>query len=124
MTAVTRKSARDEVLDKLARLRCDPISGLARIAMQAEMAYIEAPDGEKDRADLELARKCYSDLAGYIAPKLKSVEVTTETESAAPITIVVPQLASGSEKPKEVIEKQPEPEPAKEKPADNIVILK
>ena len=57
--------AKKSPLQTLDRLGIDPIESLARIARQAE-----AED------DKRLAVKCYSELAQYIAPKLKSVEVS------------------------------------------------
>jgi len=62
------KGARDKlnrkVDEKLAELGCDPILGLGRIGMKAE-----------EEGDLALAARCYSDLAQYIAPKRRSVEI-------------------------------------------------
>jgi len=64
------KGVRDKltrkVEEKLAALGCDPIEGLGRIGMKAEQ-----------EGDLALARKCYSDLAQYVAPKRRTVDVST-----------------------------------------------
>ena len=54
-----------EVIDRLAELKCDPIEGMARIAQQA-----------MDEADLVLAGNMYKELAQYVAPKRKAVEMT------------------------------------------------
>ena len=51
------------VIERLEALGCDPIEGMARIAM------------DKD-APLELRGRMYSELAQYVACKRKAVEVT------------------------------------------------
>lgn len=51
-----------DVVQKLAALGCDPIEGMARIATDPT-------------ASLELQGKMYSELAQYVAPKRKAVEV-------------------------------------------------
>ena len=53
-----------DVQEKLAALGCDPISGMARLALKAEA------DG-----DLPLAARMYTELAPYLAPKRKAVEI-------------------------------------------------
>ena len=58
------------VRDRLKVLKCDPIEQLVIIARQAQ---------EKD--DLHLAGAMYKELAAYVAPKLKSIELV---ESVAP----------------------------------------
>ena len=58
------------VRDRLKELKCDPIEQLVIIARQAQ---------EKD--DLHLAGAMYKELAAYVAPKLKSIELV---ESVAP----------------------------------------
>ena len=58
------------VRDRLNVLKCDPIEQLVIIARQAQ-----AND------DLQLAVTVYKDLAAYVAPKLKSIELI---ESVAP----------------------------------------
>ena len=50
-----------EVITKLNALGCDPIEGMARIAMDEA----NAP---------ELRGKMFAELAGYIAPKRKAIE--------------------------------------------------
>ena len=52
------------VRDRLKELKCDPIEQLVIIARQAQ---------EKD--DLHLAGAMYKELAAYVAPKLKSIEL-------------------------------------------------
>jgi hypothetical protein len=53
------------VTDRLEALGCDPIEGMARIAMD-------------ESADLSLREQMYKELAQYIAPKRKAVETKTE----------------------------------------------
>jgi hypothetical protein len=55
------------IIDKLAELDCDPIEGMATIARQA-----------MDENDLILAGSMYKELAQYVAPKRKSIEMTGE----------------------------------------------
>ena len=58
-----------DVQEKLDALGCDPLSAMARLAMQAEK------DG-----DLPLAARMYTELAPYLAPKRKSVEIEHKDE--------------------------------------------
>ena len=53
-----------DVMEKLDALNCDPISALARLSLKAEA------DG-----DIALAARLYSELAPYIFPRRKAVEV-------------------------------------------------
>ena len=62
------KRTRD-VIDKLSALRCDPIAGMARIALDK-------------KNPVELRAKMFAELAQYVAPKRKAVE-----HSAQPGTI-------------------------------------
>ena len=55
------------VIDRLEELGCDPIEGMARIAMD-------------DRAELSLRAQMFKELAQYVAPKRKAVEMKTEAE--------------------------------------------
>ena len=55
------------VIDRLEALGCDPIEGMAQIAMD-------------ERADLSIRAQMYKELAQYIAPKRKAVEMKTEGE--------------------------------------------
>src|SRR5919206_903670 len=57
-------------VERLAALRCDPIEGMARIAM--------------DEANpVELRAKMFAELAQYVAPKRKAVEHTVADDAAA-----------------------------------------
>jgi hypothetical protein len=63
------------VQEKLDRLGCDPIEGMAIIANRA-MA----------EGDLPLAGSMYKELAQYVAPKRKTVELSNE-EGSGPLRI-------------------------------------
>jgi hypothetical protein len=93
-----------EVIDKLDSLGCDPIEGMARIALQAEKDASDSfksiidsmneaiTEGEEDiegvlnaifskhtkerREHLLLAGGMYKELAQYVAPKRKAVEMS------------------------------------------------
>src|ERR1700733_5011903 len=61
---VLNKRTRD-VIDKLAALDCDPITGMARIAMSK-------------KTPVELRARMYSELAQYVACKRKAVEHSSD----------------------------------------------
>ena len=61
-----------EVRERLAELNCDPIQGMALIAMDPE-------------ATLELRGRMFAELAAYIAPKRKAVELSGA--DGAPISV-------------------------------------
>ena len=63
-----------EVQHKLAALGCDPIAGMAQIAMN-----------RKNSA--ELRGRMFSELAQYIAPKRKAIEHTGEEGAAMRIIV-------------------------------------
>lgn len=50
-----------DVIEKLARLKCDPIAGMAKLAMD-----------KNNPADLR--GRMFSELAQYVAPKRKALE--------------------------------------------------
>lgn len=54
-----------EVQEKLAALNCDPVEGMARIALD-------------DKNPPELRLRAYAELAPYVYPKRKAVEVSGE----------------------------------------------
>jgi hypothetical protein len=54
-----------DVIERLAALHCDPITGMARIALN-----IKNP--------LELRAKMFAELAQYVAPKRKTMEHSAE----------------------------------------------
>lgn len=55
------------VAEKLKELDCDPLEGMAKIAQQA-----------MDEGDMALAGSMYKELAQYVAPKRKAVEVAAD----------------------------------------------
>ena len=55
----------EEVVERLFNLGCDPISGMAHIAMDTN----NSP---------ELRGKMYAELAGYLFPKRKATEINTD----------------------------------------------
>ncbi len=57
------------IMDKLASINCDPIEGMAKIAKKA-----------MEEGELSLALMAYKELAQYVAPKRKSIEVSGELE--------------------------------------------
>ena len=63
----TPNKRQHELVVKLEQLGCDPIEGLARIAMASETA-------------LELRVRCYAELAQYVHAKRKAVELGAEDE--------------------------------------------
>jgi hypothetical protein len=54
-------------MDQLEALDCNPIEGMARIAKKA-----------MDEGEFALAGTMYKELAQYVAPKRKSIEMTGE----------------------------------------------
>jgi len=63
-----------DVMDKLVALKCDPIEGMAKIAKAAMKSD-----------DFQLAGQMYRELAQYIAPKRKAVEISMDQDN--PLTI-------------------------------------
>lgn len=68
------------VIERLQELDCDPIAGLADVAKRA-----------LEEGDLSVAASCFKDLAGYVAPKRKAIEVTGANGDA--MEIVTPEQA-------------------------------
>jgi len=58
------------VIDRLGRLGCDPIEGMARIAMDAANP-------------IEVRARMFAELAGYVAPKRKAIAFDTSEEYRA-----------------------------------------
>src|SRR5690348_7464189 len=79
--AGTPNRATADVIAKLEELGCDPIEGMARIAMDAA----NTP---------ELRGKMYAELAGYIAPKRKAIDHSSDDQSMPLGVIVVPAKRS------------------------------
>ena len=70
------------VRDRLKELKCDPIEQLVIIARQAQ---------END--DLQLAGAMYKELAAYVAPKLKSIELTESIEAPERLNVIFTRAA-------------------------------
>jgi len=66
------------VRDRLKALQCDPIEQLVIIARQAQQ-----------NEDLQLAVVVYKELAAYIAPKLKSIELIESVAAPEPLEIII-----------------------------------
>jgi len=62
-----------EAMQKLEELGCDPIEGMARIAMDKSNS-------------IELRAKMYSELAPYIFPKRKAMDINSNSDG---LTIVI-----------------------------------
>jgi len=65
------------VRDRLEELECDPIEQLVVIARQAQK-----------NGDLQLAGAMYKELASYVAPKLKSIELTESREAPEQLNVI------------------------------------
>jgi hypothetical protein len=61
---------RIEIADRLEKLGFDPLEGMVRIAAKAEAS-----------GNLALAAKICSDMLQYMAPKLKTMELSLEPET-------------------------------------------
>ena len=59
-----------EIEEKLKRLNCDPIAGMARLAMD-------------ETAPLAIRAAMFRELAAYVAPKRRAIELTCETDEPA-----------------------------------------
>ena len=67
-----------ELAEKLEKLGCDPIGGLAQLAMNTETAP-------------ELRVRCYAELAQYVHPKRKAMDLGSAKDSE-PLRIVVERI--------------------------------
>ena len=72
-----------EVQERLQELGCDPIEGMVRIAKSAEK------DGDK-----ALAGQMYKELAQYVAPKRKMLDVVSEQEVQHYVISDTPEMTS------------------------------
>jgi len=64
-----------EVQKKLDELGCDPIEGMARIALD-------------ESVDLQIRAAMYKELAQYVAPKRKALEHSGDGSAAIPIVVI------------------------------------
>lgn len=67
-----------DVIDRLERLGCDPLEGLARIAMDPE-------------SPPELRGRLYAELLQYVAPKRRALDVNASEAPPISIRIGIPQ---------------------------------
>ena len=83
-----------DIAEKLASMGCDPIEGMARIALDCETAFTnrleELVQGEDVNIpglykDLSLAGQMYKELAQYVAPKRKAVEMSVTGKNGVPL---------------------------------------
>ena len=72
-TSGTPNRKTQAVINRLEALGCDPIEGMARIAMD-------------DTIEIGIRAQMYKELAQYVAPK-KAIEVSGEEASSVPIKI-------------------------------------
>ena len=66
-----------EVIERLKELKCDPIEGMAKIAKDAY-----------EEGDKQLAGQMYKELAQYVAPKRKAIEVSGDTDNPLAISLI------------------------------------
>ena len=72
--------------ERLAALGCDPIEGMARLAMDPTN-------------DPTLRGRMFAELAGYVAPKRKAVDVVVLNDECSPPRLVVNFLKVGGKSP-------------------------
>ncbi len=72
------------VMEKLEALGCDPIEGMAKIAMNKKQKL-----GVRKDVPIELRAQMYKELAQYVAPKRKAAEKATEIETQDPRCVQV-----------------------------------
>ena len=86
----TKNKYNQLIADRLQELNCDPIEGMAIIAAEA-MKEADNLSEFKDKKDAYvIAGNMYKELAGYVRPKLKSIEHKGDIDS--PITHSVIQV--------------------------------
>lgn len=76
-TAGTPNRRTAEVAERLAALGCDPIEGMARLAMDDSVAP-------------ELRGRMYAELAQYVAPKRKALDVANTSLQPISISLGIP----------------------------------
>jgi hypothetical protein len=76
-TTGTPNKRTQAVTEKLETLGCDPIKGMARIAMD-------------ETVEINIRAQMFKELAQYVAPKRKAMEVTGE--DGTPIELAVKQM--------------------------------
>jgi hypothetical protein len=84
----TPNKGRINVCDTLEEMGCNPIRGMAEIAARA-----------MEKGDEQLAGQMYKELAQYVAPKRKSVEVSGDQENplaVSTVELIAPTVVDGS----------------------------
>jgi len=82
-TSGSKNKRTEETASILARLSCDPIEGMARIANNDKEAL-----GLTEDVPIALRARMYEALAPYIAPRLRTSEVTLhEGERAQKVSV-------------------------------------
>lgn len=76
-----KSKANQQVAERLAELECDPIEGMAIIAKEMMEEGRLAADFKDKQAAFKTAGDMYKELGQYVAPKLRSVEHSSSTES-------------------------------------------
>jgi len=81
----TTKAAKT-IQETIDRIGCDPLEAMLEIAIQA-----------KNEGDLSLSLSAYKELAQYVAPKRKAVEVSGDVDNPLAVTnieLVAPDIES------------------------------
>jgi len=74
----TKNKVSASVRARLEELECDPVEQLVIIARQAQ-----------ENNDLQLAVVIYKDLAAYVAPKLKAIEVESGSANQQVTEVII-----------------------------------
>jgi len=80
------EKAKQAIQDTIDRIGCNPLEAMLEIAEQA-----------KNEGDLSLALSAYKELAQYVAPKRKAVELSGDSENPLAISnieLVAPDIES------------------------------
>jgi len=91
-----------EIQEKLAAMGCDPIEGMARIALEAESGFVTTLTSIAQSNDIKeinelipeflknltIAGNMYKELAQYVAPKRKAIEHQTGLASSQSLTLL------------------------------------
>lgn len=85
-----------EVAEKIKAMGCDPIEGMARIALQAEQEASECEKFQERKDALSLAGSMYKELAQYVAPKRRAVEVSSDPDQPLNAKIEILPVANPS----------------------------
>ena len=77
------------VMEKLEALGCDPIAGLAKIAMNKRQKL-----GVRKDVPIELRAQMFKELAQYVAPKRKAIEINTQEQGRVQVGDARERLAA------------------------------